>query len=165
MSVKIRIAIDADFDQIGAIFSEENQFHANLVPEIIQVANPITTHKWYDEVVNNPDKILFVAEIGKDVVGVVLFETRTNIDDTIFTPRKFVHINDIAVAESHRDQGIGRLLMESIHKWADAHGIADVELQVWERNTQAIGFYERLGYQPWRRTMQLKIDEKGILNE
>jgi len=155
MTTKIRLATLADFASVGKIFAEENQFHADLVPEIIQVADPIMTHEWYHEVLNNPSKKLFVAEIGDDIVGVVLFETRTNIDDTILAARKYIHINDISVAESHRGQGIGRFLMEKIRQWTQEQGISEIELQVWERNKSAIGFYERLGYQPWRRTMRL----------
>jgi len=103
------------------------------------------THEWYDEVLNNPNKTLFVAEIGKVVVGVGLVELRTSIDDPIFRPRKYTHIKEIAVAAPHRGKGIERMLMDRIHQWGQKQGITDFELQVWERNDQAIGFYEKLG--------------------
>lgn len=161
MKTEIRLATQTDFDQVGIIFMEENRYHAELVPEIIQVADPIMTQKWYSEVLNNPNKVLFLADVGSNIIGVTLAEIRMNIDDTIFTPRKYVHINDISVAVSHRGQGIGQLLMERVHKWALNQGISDIELQVWERNTQAIGFYEKIGYQPWRRTMRFTINDEN----
>ncbi len=161
MNIKIRLVTEADFEQIGHIFAEENRFHAELVPEIIQIADPIMTQKWFDDVLNDPDKTLFVAEIGEDVVGVALVEIRTSIDDPIFRQRRYVHINEIAVAASHRSRGIGRLLMERIHQWGRAQGIVEIELQVWERNEKAIGFYENLGYQMWRRTMRFAVDDRN----
>lgn len=162
MKTEIRLATQADFEQVGNIFTEENQFHAELVPEIIQVADPIMTRKWYGEVLNNPHNTLFVAKRGKDAVGVALVELRTSIDDPIFTPRIYAHISEIAVAESHRGQGIGRLLIERIHQWAHDQSITEIELQVWERNSQAIGFYEKLEYLSWRRTMRFVIGDKSV---
>lgn len=161
MNIEIRLATKADFEQVGIIFAEENQFHAELVPEIIQVADPIMTPIWFDDVLNDPNQTLFVAEVEKNIVGVVLVAIRNSIDDPIFRQRKYVHISEIAVAASHQGRGIGRMLMEKIHQWGQAQGIAEIELQVWERNDQAIGFYENLGYQMWRRTMRFIIDDEN----
>jgi diamine N-acetyltransferase len=157
MNINIRLATKTDFDQVGSIFVEENRFHAELVPEIIQVAEPIMTTKWFEAVLENPDQILFVAEDGQELAGVALFELRTSIDDPIFTPRKYVHLSEIAVSGKYRGRGVGRLLMEEIQHWTEEHRISDIELQVWAKNTQAISFYEHLGYQPWRQTMRLTI--------
>jgi len=160
MNLEIRLTTETDFEQIGNIFAEENRFHAELVPEIIQVADPIMTPEWFDNVLNDPEKTLFVAEMRTDIVGVALIELKTSIDDPIFRQRKYVHINEVAVAASHRGRGIGRLLMERIHQWGQEQGVTEIELQVWERNGQAIGFYQKLGYQMWRRTMRYTIDDQ-----
>lgn len=156
----IRLATQADFEQVGVVFAEENRFHVELVPEIVQVADPIMTHNWYDDVLGDPDKILFVAEVGKEIVGLALAALKNSIDDPIFTKRRYIYIDEIAVVAAHRGRGIGRALMERIHQWGRAQGIAEIELQVWERNDQAIGFYEKLGYQMWRRTMRFVGDEE-----
>ena len=102
MNTEIRLPSNDDFDQVGKIFTEENQFHVELVPEIIQIANPIMMHVWFEKVLINPDKTLFAATIKDNLVGVALVEHRTNIDDPIFRSRKYLHISEIAVAESHR---------------------------------------------------------------
>jgi ribosomal protein S18 acetylase RimI-like enzyme len=160
VNIEIRLATGSDFEQVGNIFSEENRYHAELMPEIFQVANPIMTPEWFDEVVKDPRKALFVAELEKEVVGVALVELKTNLSDPIFRQRRYAYIEEIAVAASHRDQGIGRLLMESVHQWGQEQGIAEIELQVWDRNVKAIGFYQKLGYQMWRRTMRYTIDDR-----
>jgi ribosomal protein S18 acetylase RimI-like enzyme len=160
MNMEIRVVTEVDFEQVGIIFAEENRFDAELVPEIVQIADPIMTHEWFDDVLNDLEKNLFVAEIGKEVVGVARVELSNSVDDPIFRQRRFVHINDIAVAAAHRGRGIGRALMERIYHWARAQSITEIELQVWERNDRAIGFYEKLGYQKWHRTMRFSSDEK-----
>ena len=161
MRVEIRLANQADFDQVGKIFAEENQFHADLVPEVIQTADPIMPPEWFDDVLGNPRKTLFVAQIDKELVGLVLVELKTNIDDPIFKPRKYMYISEIAVAASHRGLGIGRSLMENAHQWAQNQGITEIELRVWERNHQAIAFYQVLGYWMWQHTMRLTIDPQN----
>jgi len=158
MNIKIRLATESDFEEVGKIFAEENRFHADLVPEIIQVAEPIMTHDWFSKVLNNSDETLFVATTKENIIGLALVALKKNIDDTIFSPRKYLHISEIAVAESHRGQGIGRSLMEKIHHWGREQGITEIELQVWERNDPAIVFYEKMGYQPWRQTMRFTLD-------
>jgi ribosomal protein S18 acetylase RimI-like enzyme len=162
MNPEIRLATQDDFGAVGKIFAEENQFHADLVPEIIQVTDPIMTHEWFYEILSNPNKRLFVAVIGSELVGVVLVEIRTNIDDPIFTPRKYVFVDELAVAESHRSRGIGRLLMERVRRLAKSQNINAIELQVWERNIPAMGFYKNIGYKTWRRAMRLNLNEQLV---
>lgn len=48
--MEIRLATRADFEQVGIVFAEDNRFHAELVTEIIQAADPIMTHEWYEDV-------------------------------------------------------------------------------------------------------------------
>jgi len=159
MDTVIKQALKSDFDQVGQVFTQENKFHARLVPEIIQVAKPIMTRLWFDEKLSNPNKALFVAEFGKEIVGVLLIEMRTSPDDPIFRPRTYAYLDEIAVVEKYRGRGIGQSLMAKAHAWALAQGISEIELNVWQVNTKAIQFYERLGYTTMRRTM------KAILNQ
>ena len=158
MKTEIRLAVQEDFEGVGRVFTEENQFHADLVPEIIQVADPIMTADWYAEVLSNPNSTLFVAEDGMNISGVALVELRNSIDDPIFKQRRYAHINEIAVLKEYQGLGIGRLLMERIHQWANEQDVEEIELQVWGRNSQAIDFYEKFGYQTWRRTMRKTLD-------
>ena len=134
--MEIRLATEADFKQVGIVFAEDNHFHAQLVQEIIQATDPIMTHQWYAGVLNDPDKALFVVEIGQDIVGVALIEVRKSIDDPIFRPRRYLYISEIAVAAAYRGQGIGRSLMEWIHQWGRTQDVTEIELNVWERNDQ-----------------------------
>jgi len=160
MNLEIRLATESDYKQVGNIFSEENKYHAELMPEIFQVADPIMTLEWFSGVLEDPRTALFVAELEAEVVGVALVELKTNLNDPVFRPRRYAYIEEIAVAASHRGRGIGRVLMERIHHWAQEQGITEIELQVWERNGQVIDFYQKLGYQMWRRTMRYTVNDR-----
>jgi ribosomal protein S18 acetylase RimI-like enzyme len=157
MDIAIRQAMSSDFDQVGRVFAEENRFHAALLPERFQIAEPIMTHEWFGEILTNPRKALLVAERAGEIVGLVLVTIKTNPDDPIFQPRRYGYIDEIAVAEQVRGQGIGRLLMKEAHTWAFEQGASEVELHVWEANQPAIVFYERLGYIAIQRTMKVVL--------
>ena len=111
MDVEIRLATIVNYDGVRVEFSGENKFHVELMPEIFQVADPIITSEWYESVLSDPDQTLFAAVIGKDVLGVALVEVKKNLDSPIFITRRYLHIGEIAVAEAHRSQWIGRSLM------------------------------------------------------
>ncbi|MDX1416680.1 MAG: GNAT family N-acetyltransferase [Candidatus Promineifilaceae bacterium] len=89
----------------------------------------------------------------------VLIEIRHAVDDPIFKRRRYLYVSEIAVAVPLRGSGIGRMLIDKVHQFAHTQNIVEVELNVWERNDPAISFYEKIGYQNWRRTMRYIIDE------
>jgi ribosomal protein S18 acetylase RimI-like enzyme len=157
MDSAIREAVASDFSQVGAVFAQELQFHVGLLPDRFQMAEPIMTHGWFDEILGNPDKVLFVAEFDAGIVGVLLIMIRTSPADPIFHPRRYAYIDEVAVVERWRGRGVGRALMIRAHEWAQERGAKEVELHVWESNERAIAFYERLGYRAIRRTMKTQL--------
>jgi ribosomal protein S18 acetylase RimI-like enzyme len=49
-------------------------------------------------------------------------------------------------AATHRQQGVGRLLVNAVEDWARSRGVSTVLLMVTSNNAPAIAFYERLGF-------------------
>ncbi|KAA3657436.1 MAG: GNAT family N-acetyltransferase [Chloroflexi bacterium] len=158
MTVTIREANGNDFEDAGALFFEELQFHVDLLPTRFQLAEPMITLAWFEEIMQNPEKVLLVAEENGRILGQILLNISKTPDDPIIKPRKFVYVDEIGVTASYRGQGIGKQLMAAAKAWAQSQGIAEIELNVWEQNGRAIGFYEELGYQTVRRRMWIRVD-------
>jgi ribosomal protein S18 acetylase RimI-like enzyme len=55
-------------------------------------------------------------------------------------------------APSHRQTGVGRLLVNQVLEWAGGHNVATLLLMVTSNNASAIRFYERLGFARTGRT-------------
>jgi len=53
----------------------------------------------------------------------------------------------LAVAEGHRRLGLGRALMAAAEEWLRGRGVPKLNLMVRATNQEALGFYERLGYE------------------
>lgn len=57
-----------------------------------------------------------------------------------------LEVEQIYFRRSHQGHGLGRRLIDHAISEASARGLSHVWLGVWEHNTAAIGFYERLGF-------------------
>jgi ribosomal protein S18 acetylase RimI-like enzyme len=67
----------------------------------------------------------------------------------------------LASDPKHRDQGIGRLMVEAAERWLKNKGVVKVMLLVRETNTQVVDFYKHLGFEAIPRVIMQKWLEKG----
>lgn len=59
---------------------------------------------------------------------------------------KSIELQRIYLSQTYVGQGQGRQLMNHCLTWARTQGYAVVWLGVWERNTRALAFYEKIGF-------------------
>ncbi len=82
-----------------------------------------------------------VAESAGQVVGFVaffdLFELHTN--------SRVLHISDLMISDQARHAGLGAALITSVRRIASDRGCREIRFEVWRKNTQAQGFYAKLG--------------------
>ena len=53
----------------------------------------------------------------------------------------------MAVAESRRRTGLGRMMLRAAEEWVDQHGIMKIQLMVRDENVEARDFYTHVGYE------------------
>ncbi|HEY9645486.1 MAG TPA: hypothetical protein V6C88_03900, partial [Chroococcidiopsis sp.] len=70
----IRPATADDFDSVSAILAQTNRFHTALLPDRFQIAVPIMTVEWFDDMLHDPTMTMFVALIDGSIVGLLLME-------------------------------------------------------------------------------------------
>lgn len=66
-------------------------------------------------------------------------------------------IEDVAVAEACRGQGIGTKLLAALEQWAVKQGVKRLDLLADKRNVSARGFYRQLG---WVQTDLVGLQKK-----
>ena len=158
MEIILREAQLTDYDQINALFTEELAQHIQIKPDIFQMPDPVMTESWYKEELENAATVMYVADVGGHIGGVIQIMVRNSPNDPIFVRRRYAHIEDIVVSDTYRGQGIGRYLMDAAQKWAKDRGASAVDLWVWAGNNNAIEFYKHLGYSTVRHAMQIKLE-------
>lgn len=68
-----------------------------------------------------------------------------------------IHINQIIVSPESRGLGIGIALMQDVYKFANKHGISEVELKVTKSNERAVDFYNKQNFTVERILMKRRV--------
>lgn len=92
---------------------------------------------------NHPSKLILFALSGNTFIGL----TVCFINFATFTVKPFINIHDIVVLDSHRNKGIGRLLLQEIIKRARQLDCSKVTLEVREDNLNAQHLYKSIGFE------------------
>jgi len=153
MQVKIRATTPSDYAAVLHLFAEGDAIHAQALPDRFRTAHPTRDASFVDDWIRRPDAELFVAEVDQAIVGVVQFHTVITPELPTAYLRTFIFVDSLVVQSHYRQQGIGRMLMEHVQHWAQAHAITTIELNVFEFNQAAIYLYEQLGYTTLSRRM------------
>lgn len=72
-------------------------------------------------------------------------------------PREFMDVDEFCVAEKYRRQGVATEMIEFIKKYAKDKGFQKLELNMWEFNEGALKFYESVGFETYRRYMEIQL--------
>ena len=157
--VTIREYRDRDLDEVIAIARDlqayEAGFYDRLKPS--EEIGPWYVEELRAEALKHKGKLL-VAEQGGKVVGYAALFIEVSSEDQ----REEIHytcsyVNDLAVAENHRGQGIGRLLMHECEERARDAGQKWIRLGVHAGNREARRFYEQQGLEERFLTLEKRL--------
>ena len=156
MSEIVRKGKVSDYSIVNQILEEDAIYHVNLEPDWMSDCTGISK----DEYVNwlNQDKQdLLVLEVDEKVIGVVQLRVGEGGDPGM-KHQPYGWIDEIAIAESKRNRGYGRILMDASEDWARTQGLKMLILDVWKSNKQAIAVYNRQGFSTHRQRMFKTIE-------
>ena len=104
-----------------------------------------TMRRFLADLAASRHSFLFVAVTGgEEVIGFISGEMREG--SPTFHSRTWASVDDVFVVPDHRNNGVGRALLDNVTTWArerEAHGVS---LQVAAGNTRARKFYDELGF-------------------
>ena len=161
LDITVWQVVRGDIDAIVALYSQADELHFQALPFIFHPpADPQQNHRYIENLLNEQDAGLFVAELAGKIVGALHVELHNSPQISIFLPRRFAVVANLVVEKDLHRSGIGLALMEYTHDWAIKKGVSEVELNVWEFNQGAIAFYEKLGYTTASRRMWKKLRQE-----
>ena len=131
--VKTQEDLDAILDLRSSVFIDEQ-----LVPEEEEIDDLDTLESIVDDKVIH----LIAKENNKIIATARMFVEGNSIISS--SKETHLHVGRVAVRYNARKTGVGRLVMDKCHQVAADRGYSIVTLSA---QVQALGFYEKLGYQ------------------
>ncbi|MBR2786823.1 MAG: GNAT family N-acetyltransferase [Clostridia bacterium] len=124
-------------DMLTELIHDERKKYNSNINEKYKV------EEFYESLMDNDDKIIFVARDNDIVLGYVYGFIQDN--GNLYN-NKVAKLDALFVKERYRGNGIARSLMKEYINWAEEKGVAYIELLVCKDNTNAISLYENEGF-------------------
>ena len=130
-----RLTIE-NLESASRLFSQYRQFYG-------QADDQDRCDEFLSQRVSNQESVIFVAAIDEVEVGFVqLYPSYSSI-----SLKRVWILNDLFVAEEHRCQGVGRMLLQEAQQFAKESNAARLLLCTGTENEHAQRLYESAGWQ------------------
>jgi len=150
----LELARLSDLAAINRLASQVHTMHVSWRPDIYETVPALYSPERLEEGIKA--RSLYVARLSGETVGYVLLKRRS-FDWPGVVRRNVMLVDEIAVEESLRNQGIGKAMMEDVHALAKAFGCTDLQLSVYPQNDGAVAFYQKCGFAIQSISMQRKV--------
>lgn len=123
----------------------DDTFRADNTAENMEtyLATAFTVEKMTKEL-TNPNSQFFFARLDGELAGYLKINTKEAQTEQI--PQAQLEVERIYIRKSFQQRGIGQFLMNKALDIAKSKGYSAIWLGVWEKNQQAIHFYEKEGF-------------------
>ena len=152
--MNIRRAKASDIKEIKELLDQVDMVHHIIRPDLFNIGRKYTDDQLMD-LFKNDDRPIFVAVDENDkALGYAFCMFKQHLNDNVLTDIKTLYIDDLCVYENLRGQHIGRILFDFVKEYAKENGCYNVTLNVWNGNSGAQKFYEKMGMQVQKMGME-----------
>ena len=146
----IRLAKTEDIPRLQELLEQILIVHHQARPDVFKSEGSKFTDTELEEVINNPNKPIFVYEDEKGrILGhLFLIINEVSEKDGAQKAHKSLFIDDLCVDKEARGQKLGEKLYQFALDYAKELGCYNLTLHVWNDNEGAVRFYKRLGMKP-----------------
>ena len=145
----LELAVETDREAVNRLARQVHAMHVAWRPDIYEMPREMYPPERFREAI--AERSLYVARLHGAVVGYVSLKIQ-NYDGPGLVKRKVLLIDEIAVEETLRGQGIGTEMMEDVR-----FGCTDLQLGVYPQNDVAVAFYRKCGFTIRSIEMQRKL--------
>ena len=131
--------------------------HAKGREDIFRSSGAKYTAEDIENMLFDTDTHIFVVEKNDVLYGYAICYKLIKKDDPVLMDRTVFYLDDLYVVPETRGNGIGHKFMDFLFGYAKECGCQSFELNVWEFDGSATGFYEKCGMTTQRRIMEKKL--------
>ena len=107
---------------------------------------------YFEDMIKN--EIVFVAEVEEVVVGYLAGSICEQIS---YITETFAELDNMCINEEYRRFGIGTLLINELKKYCKEINIQNIKVTASAKNSRAIQFYMKNGFEDYNITLKYKI--------
>ena len=98
-----------------------------------------------------------MADLDGTICGFAVLHHIVKTATPFMYERDFMDVDEFCVDKEHRRQGVASEMIAFIRNYAKEKGFHRIELNMWEFNQDALAFYEAVGFETYRRYMEMKV--------
>lgn len=152
----VRTATTKDIKRIIEMLHQVNMVHHEIRPDLFKPHTTKYNEQELEQMLYDDSKPIFVFDDG-EVEGYAFCQITEVRDHQLLEDIKTLYIDDICVDERARGKHVGTALYEHVYNYAKAIACNNITLNVWEGNTPALNFYQRMGMKVQKTTMETII--------
>ena len=153
----IRKAKVDDLDKINIIRKQVNDLHVEGEPKIFKAGFGENMQKYLLNFIGGENRDVIVCEEQGEILGYAMLEVIIKEETDYRYELKFLEVGELGVLENQKGKGVGSKIMESVYEYARSLNISEVQLNMWEFNENALNFYNKQGFETYRRHMRIKV--------
>ncbi|OCH15268.1 MULTISPECIES: GNAT family N-acetyltransferase [unclassified Aliivibrio] len=144
MDPVIRRAKEIDLFRLNSMMYQLHDEHHQQCPELFKTASEIEEEKSISRYLDDPDCMIYVAELDGDVIGFVTGHF-CELVSTVSKAVMMATIDELYVEPQSRRAGIAEKLMTRIEQELKDYGVKEIFVEVWDFNQSALKFYYQQG--------------------
>jgi GNAT superfamily N-acetyltransferase len=148
VSLTIRAAAAGDEQLLAALNAVVHELHRSRRPDRFKSTSTEEVAAWFGSLLKRPTTSMWIAEQDGVPVGYLLALVHERAANPFSAARRWCEIDQIAVDEVWRRQGIARALVERALLELRSRGIRAVEVSTWAFNEAAQRAFQHLGFNP-----------------
>lgn len=150
----VRKANKGDIKRIIELLHQVNMVHHVIRPDLFKPYTTKYNEQELEALLHDDNKPIFVFDDG-EVLGYAFCQITEVKDNQLLEDIKTLYIDDICVDEKARGKHVGKTLYEYVRNYAQSIGCNNITLNVWEGNEPALRFYQNMGMQVQKTTMEV----------
>ena len=159
----ISLATHKDIQSLAILNKEVQNLHAKARPDLFRMDPDLDEMtEFFSGLLDDGDNRIFISRIDGQPVGYLYCQIMRRPGNAFMFPYSVVYIHHIAVKMNFRGHGYGRKLMQAAFQFASEENIPQVALDVWQFNSDAQAFFNRMGFQAFNLRMNLWLSDDHV---
>lgn len=155
--MEIRFAREDELDRVNELRKQVNDLHVEGKPDVFKAGFNDELYNHIYDIWNDPEQEIVVADADGIICGFAVVHHIYKAENPFMFERDFIDVDEFCVDERFRRQGIATEIITFIKDYTKKKGFKRIELNMWEFNQGALEFYEAVGFNTYRRYMELFV--------